>query len=72
MFEILQNIDEPPSLLHGDLWSGNYLVDSSGAPVLIDPATYYGHRETDLAMMKLFGGFPDELFRRVQLFVSAA
>ncbi|NQZ01585.1 MAG: fructosamine kinase family protein [Bdellovibrionales bacterium] len=62
MFEILQDLDEPPSLLHGDLWSGNYLVDSEGAPVLIDPAAYYGHRETDLAMMKLFGGFPDEVF----------
>ncbi|MEO0334982.1 MAG: fructosamine kinase family protein [Pseudomonadota bacterium] len=66
MFEILQNIEEPPSLLHGDLWSGNYIVDSTGAPVLIDPATYYGHRETDLAMMKLFGGFPDEVFEEYE------
>ena len=46
-----------PSLLHGDLWGGNYLVDSGGNAVLIDPAAYYGHREADLAMTELFGGF---------------
>ena len=49
---------EFPSILHGDLWGGNYLVDESGAPVLIDPAVYHGHREADLAMTELFGGFP--------------
>jgi len=54
--------DEKPALLHGDLWSGNYLVDKSGAPVLIDPAVYYGHREMDIGMMHLFGGFAPELF----------
>ena len=48
---------EAPALLHGDLWSGNFLCDSNGKPVLIDPAVYYGHREMDLAMSKLFGGF---------------
>jgi fructosamine-3-kinase len=46
-----------PSLLHGDLWGGNWAADSSGAPVLFDPATYYGDREADLAMTRLFGGF---------------
>ncbi|MDA3809141.1 MAG: fructosamine kinase family protein [Spirochaetaceae bacterium] len=46
-----------PSLLHGDLWSGNYMVDDKGQAVLIDPAVYYGHREADLAMTELFGGF---------------
>lgn len=46
-----------PSLLHGDLWSGNYGVDRAGAPVIFDPAVYYGDRETDLAMTELFGGF---------------
>ena len=48
------------SLLHGDLWGGNYAVDGSGAPVVFDPAVYYGDRETDLAMTELFGGFPEE------------
>ena len=47
-----------PSLLHGDLWSGNYAFDSAGQPVLFDPAVYYGDREADLAMTELFGGFP--------------
>ena len=53
---------DPPSLLHGDLWSGNYLVGSSGEPVLIDPAVYYGRREAELAMPLLFGGFPDAFY----------
>ena len=48
---------ENPSLLHGDLWSGNFMVDQKGNAVLIDPAVYYGHREADLAMTELFGGF---------------
>ena len=47
---------EPPSRLHGDLWSGNIHVDESGYPTLIDPAVYGGHREVDLAMLELFGG----------------
>jgi fructosamine-3-kinase len=55
---ILSGIDYSPSLLHGDLWSGNYMPDESGNACLIDPAVYYGHREADLAMTKLFGGFP--------------
>jgi fructosamine-3-kinase len=49
--------DEPPALLHGDLWSGNFLVQADGYPALIDPAVYYGHREMDIAMTALFGGF---------------
>jgi len=52
---------EKPSLLHGDLWSGNYLA-SQHTPVLIDPAVYFGHREVDIAMMHLFGGFPQQVF----------
>jgi fructosamine-3-kinase len=48
---------EPPALLHGDLWGGNRLVDVHGVNWLIDPAVYWGHREVDLAMMQLFGGF---------------
>ena len=49
--------DAEPSLLHGDLWSGNHFYDVEGFPVLVDPASYYGNREMDIAMMHLFGGF---------------
>ena len=59
--DILRSNDEKPSLLHGDLWSGNYVTDENGNACLIDPAVYYGHREADLAMTKLFGGF-DSIF----------
>ena len=48
---------EPPALLHGDLWSGNFICAKDSAPVLIDPAVYFGHREMDIAMSRLFGGF---------------
>ena len=51
---------EPPARLHGDLWAGNRLVDRDGRSWLIDPAAHGGHREFDLAMMRLFGGFGDE------------
>jgi fructosamine-3-kinase len=51
------------SLLHGDLWSGNYLIAQSGIPYLIDPAVYYGHREADLAMSRLFGGFDESFYQ---------
>lgn len=54
--------DEAPALLHGDLWSGNRAFDKDGNPVIYDPAVYYGHREMDLAMMQLFGGFPKEAY----------
>ena len=54
--------DEPPARLHGDLWAGNLMVDRDGAPALIDPAVYGGHREVDLAMMRLFGGFDSKVF----------
>jgi fructosamine-3-kinase len=53
---------EPPARLHGDLWGGNALADEAGHPVLIDPAPYGGHREVDLAMMRLFGGFSGRVF----------
>ena len=53
---------EPPARLHGDLWAGNRLVDGDGRSWLIDPAAHGGHREFDLAMMRLFGGFGADCF----------
>ena len=53
----------PPSLLHGDLWRGNLAFDRRGSPVIFDPATYHGDAETDLAMTRLFGGFPERFYR---------
>ena len=61
--KILESSRELPTLLHGDLWAGNYLCGTQGNPVLIDPAVYYGHREADLAMTKLFGGFSPSFYR---------
>jgi fructosamine-3-kinase len=59
LFAVMDDLTGPPespSRLHGDLWSGNVMVDDHGAPCLIDPAVYAGHREVDLAMLRLFGG----------------
>ena len=53
---------DPPALIHGDLWSGNFIMNEEGLPCLIDPAVSYAPREMDLAMMKLFGGFPTQVF----------
>ena len=53
----------PPSLLHGDLWGGNWATTTSGEPVIFDPAVYYGDREADLAMTELFGGFSDRFYQ---------
>ena len=58
----LFSVFEPPARLHGDLWGGNLHVDASGVPCLIDPAVYGGHREMDLGMMRLFGGFSQRAF----------
>lgn len=54
--------DEAPSLIHGDLWNGNYMVSNKGEPTLIDPAVAYAPREMDIAMMHLFGGFPQDVY----------
>jgi fructosamine-3-kinase len=53
---------EPVARLHGDLWGGNVIGDETGVACLIDPAVYGGHREVDLAMMRLFGGFGHHVF----------
>jgi fructosamine-3-kinase len=53
----------PAVLVHGDLWSGNVIFTDS-SPCIIDPAAYYGWAETDLAMTRLFGGFPDKFYRQ--------
>jgi fructosamine-3-kinase len=53
---------EPPCLIHGDLWSGNFLVAAGGAPALVDPAVHYAHREAELAMTRLFGGFDADFY----------
>jgi fructosamine-3-kinase len=55
-----------PSLLHGDLWGGNWGTDDDDMPVIFDPAVYYGDRETDIAMTKLFGGFGPAFYTAYQ------
>lgn len=54
--------DEKPALLHGDLWSGNFMADQQGNPVIFDPAVYFGNREMDIAMSLLFGGFDSSFY----------
>jgi len=61
-FDTLCGPEEEPARLHGDLWSGNVMTRRDGQAVLIDPSAYGGHREIDLAMMRLFGGFPERTF----------
>ncbi len=62
MEEILSVSEEKPAPLHGDLWGGNHLVDQDGEIVLIDPAFYYGHREADIAMTKMFSAYPQAFY----------
>ncbi|MCD7970184.1 MAG: fructosamine kinase family protein [Alistipes sp.] len=62
VYSMLSGVTEPPALLHGDLWADNFLCSTTGTPYLIDPAVYYGHREADIAMTMLFGGFPTEFY----------
>jgi len=68
MLQALQPIfqNTKPSLLHGDLWGGNYVISENGEPYLIDPAMYYGHSEVDIAMTKLFGGFGNAFYEAYQ------
>jgi protein-ribulosamine 3-kinase len=62
--ELIPN--QPASLIHGDLWSGNAISDQDGQPAIIDPAAHYGWAEADLAMTSLFGSFPDAFYRAYQ------
>jgi fructosamine-3-kinase len=63
--DLFKGYDPAPSLLHGDLWAGNWGV-ADGAPVIFDPAVYYGDRETDIAMTQLFGGFGAAFYREYE------
>ena len=58
--------DEPAGLLHGDLWSGNFMLDGEGSAMIIDPAVYYGNREIELAFTQLFGGFDAQFYHAYQ------
>lgn len=60
--EFYRDYAPAPSLLHGDLWGGNWFSDAGGRPVIFDPAVYYGDREADLAMTELFGGFGADFY----------
>ncbi len=62
MPELFASHRPTPSLLHGDLWGGNWAADANGAPVIFDPAVYHGDREADLAMTRLFGGFGSRFY----------
>lgn len=68
LYEKIPNIlpQEPPALLHGDLWSGNVIISNQGKPMLIDPAIYFGFREAEIAFTKLFGGFDNSFYESYQ------
>ncbi|MFE4107851.1 fructosamine kinase family protein [Almyronema epifaneia] len=61
--DLLAGHEPKPVLVHGDLWSGNAAVTTTGEPVVLDPAVYYGDREVDVAMTELFGGFPASFYQ---------
>lgn len=65
--ELFKGTEESPTLLHGDLWRGNFICNEKGEAILIDPAVYYGHREADLAMTIMFGGFSSEFYNSYNL-----
>lgn len=64
--ELFSGYRPKPSLLHGDLWSGNHAMTDNEQPVIFDPACYYGDRETDIAMTELFGGFSPAFYEAYQ------
>ena len=65
LFKELHNIfpKEPPSLLHGDMWSGNFIIGEDGYACVFDPAVYYGNRESEIAFTALFGGFDEAFYK---------
>lgn len=63
VYAMLQDHHPQPSLVHGDLWSGNAACTTEGEPVIFDPATYWGDREVDIAMTELFGGYPTAFYQ---------
>ena len=65
-----QNVS--PCLIHGDLWSGNYLADEAGHPVLIDPAVYFAHNEAEFGMISLFGGVSEQFYDAYQEVIPLA
>ena len=71
VFSILDTRDYTASLVHGDLWNGNVGMTIQGEPCLYDPAVYWGHSETDLAMARLFGGFREDFFDAYQGNISS-
>ncbi len=64
--KLMQTHHSDPSLLHGDFWSGNFMFDTSGNPVIIDPAVFYGDREFDLGVSQVFAGFDPEFYQGYQ------
>lgn len=74
ILNVLKNMfcNVKPSLLHGDLWSGNFIIATNGQPFLIDPAIYFGHHELDIAMSKLFGGFDPSFYEAYQEYYPVA
>ncbi|KAJ2502811.1 hypothetical protein GGH96_000828 [Coemansia sp. RSA 1972] len=60
--QLFEGLDIRPSLVHGDLWAGNCAADSSGEPVVFDPAAYWGHHEAELSIMRMFGGYSSEFY----------
>jgi len=61
-----------PSLLHGDLWTGNFATSEDGKPIIYDPATYWGHSEAELGIMKMFGGFSYSVFEEYHKIIPKA
>ena len=63
MKDLVLTSQEHPSLIHGDLWSGNFMIDSNGTAIVFDPAVSFAHRELELAMTKMFGGFSSDFYQ---------